>query len=198
MRRFKSWGRSSSTTARRKLRPRAFLIPPSSRQRDRWPAGAGRPDTASRTGPPAPWRCCTDAAGVAGYRMDLRVAAPAEHSQFLLRQHGEDLLRAGSLMLRPYQLDGGLMESFAGGFAVLTQPSTTSSSNTASPMWARPMELIPRSWSSAIQNLKVIFHDFSSHEKKICPGKSFKILITHYHKSRKNASLVPKMFQSGS
>ena len=30
------------------------------------------------------------------------------------------------------------------------------------------------------------------------PGQIFQILCLHYHKSRKNASLVPKMFQSGS
>ncbi len=72
-----------------RIASRAFLIPPSSRQRDRWPAGTGRPDTANEQGLQRRGECCTGGtAGVAGYRMDLRVAAPAEHSQFLLRQHG--------------------------------------------------------------------------------------------------------------
>ena len=106
--------------------------------------------------------------------MDLGVAAPAEHSQFLLRQHGEDLFRAGRLMLRPYQLDGGLMESFAGGFAVLTQPSPHQQFKHRIPHVGQTDGTDAPKLVLRHTDLKVIFHDFSSHEKKICPGKSFK------------------------
>ena len=85
---------------------------------------------------------------------------------------------AGGLMLRPYQLDGGLMESLAGGLSMLTQPSPHQQFKHRIPHVGQTDGADAPKLVLRHTDLKVIFHDFSSHKKRFARANLSNSVLT--------------------